>query len=120
MSNQRRRAFDRGRPSFVRQRFSTAGKKPANRIRSSPASRPYCAMLSASAARDYFVRTGGNVGLMVPIRSRPLSAKFAGLSLAGGKLGLGVPMRTLPLSSVAAPGMRATLSASIFFTGSLH
>ena len=36
----------------------------------------------------------------MPIRTRPLSANFAGLVCTGGKVGLTVPMRTLPLSLV--------------------
>jgi len=55
----------------------------------------------ASAARAYLVRTGGKVGLPVPIHSRPLSAEVAGVSpRTGGNVEFIVPIRTLALSRV--------------------
>jgi len=53
---------------------------------------------------------------MVPIRSRPLSAEFAGLSRTGGKLGLMVPIRTIPSSLLAGLRVLATFSELIPFT----
>jgi hypothetical protein len=93
-------------------RWEKAGRQDAKR----PAGRRNYAMPSASAAGAYRTRLSGNVGLMVPIRSRPLSAEFAGLSRTGGKLGLMVPMRTLPSSSVAGLRVLATFSELISFT----
>lgn len=71
---------------------------------------------SRGASYPYRARTGGKVGLTVPIRTRPLSANFAGLVCTGGKAGLTVPMPTLPLSLVEEFVSATTFSALIFFT----
>src|SRR6202040_3531554 len=93
-------------------RLEKAGRQDAKR----PAGRRNYAMPSASAAGAYRVRLSGNVGLMVPIRSRALSAEFAGLSRTGGKLGLMAPIRTLPSSLLTGLRLLTTFSALISFT----
>lgn len=105
------------RPGYgTRLHHSAVLKKPVGRTQTPYRPAQLRNSLHASAAGTYRVRAGGNVGLRVPIRNRPLSPSLAGVARAGGKLGLIVPIRNLPLSAIAGLGLCTTFSEPVSFT----